>query len=693
MRWWVPKTVLGVVLAILTVPLTVPAHAYPRPGVVERVSVSSAGVQGNDDSGYPTLSEKTLGISMTPDGRFVAFTSRASNLVPGDINGINDVFVRDLRTGTTRIASVPTVGSAVKQGVGPLCTGSANPAISTNGRYVAFDSCDINLVGVGNDRNLADDVFVHDMKTGRTTMVSVASDGSQSNLSANSELPSISANGRYVAFMSAATNFGPTCPSGVAGSVCASPAGPTLAPILGGTTQIFVHDMKTRKTTLVSVTNGGGTVANGASFNPSISPDGRDVVFTTYADNLSSSDSNISLTNPSALPSAPDVYVRDLETRKTTLVSVGVTGRAASGGAFPESGNRFAVPEVADGPAMSADDRYVVFGSSATDLVPNGAGGGIFVRDLKAGRTERVSVSSAGEAQSAGGCGVGDNVTVSRDGRYAAFACDPDPTCADADPYVAVYDRLAGSLDRVSLADGQPDCSSNYSSAHPVDDMWPQLSAHGDYVAFASGRSGLVKGDTNGHNDVFVAHRGSDLGVGAINSGGASRVARLTLADRPDFGSTGVAARTDSAQDANTALTVAGANLIGASMAYRPGRGDVFVRLSLARMPMFVLASPTIVYGLDLTMAGTAYQVRAAKTGPDNASFGLFRQDGRGRWIHTADLAGGYGTTGQEVVFALPLSDVGAGGGGRLDAVRGYTALGSYADGPTTTVDKVQLAP
>src|SRR5438445_496038 len=160
-------------------------------GTTERVSVASDGTQGNDASFYSALSA---------DGRFVAFDSDATNLVAGDTNGTTDVFVHDRQTGTTERVSVASGGGT--QGNGKSGGFFAFPALSADGRFVAFQSDAPNLVA--GDTNGTTDVFVHDRQTGTTERVSVASGGSQGN--GCSAGPVLSADGRFVAFHRPATN-------------------------------------------------------------------------------------------------------------------------------------------------------------------------------------------------------------------------------------------------------------------------------------------------------------------------------------------------------------------------------------------------------------------------------------------------------------------------------------------------------
>jgi Tol biopolymer transport system component len=166
-----------------------------KTGTTERVSVDSAGNQGN------SFSE---GASVSRDGRFVAFTSVASNLVPGDTNGRSDIFIHDRKTGTTERVSVDSAGN---QGN----TSSFQPSISRDGRFVAFRSLASNLVP--GDTNNNSDIFVHDRKTGITERVSVDSAGNQANDSSSE--PSISRDGRFVAFQSFDSNLVPGDTNGV----------------------------------------------------------------------------------------------------------------------------------------------------------------------------------------------------------------------------------------------------------------------------------------------------------------------------------------------------------------------------------------------------------------------------------------------------------------------------------------------
>jgi hypothetical protein len=207
--------------------------------------VSSAGVEGNDESYTPSISA---------DGRYVAFHSDASNLVSGDTNNYEDVFVHDRQTGETTRVSVDSTGVQGNYG-------GEYPSISADGRYVVFRSYATNLVP--GDTNGRCDIFDHDRQTGQTTRVSVDSAGVQGNY--GSYYSSISADGRYVAFISDASNLVP---------------GDT-----NDWSDVFVHDRQTGETTRVSVSSA-GVEGNYDCYSPSISADGRFVAFITSASNL-----------------------------------------------------------------------------------------------------------------------------------------------------------------------------------------------------------------------------------------------------------------------------------------------------------------------------------------------------------------------------------------------------------------------
>jgi Putative Ig domain/Fibronectin type III domain/WD40-like Beta Propeller Repeat len=443
-----PVIAFVLLAGLLAVPaVAVPAFAAPTDATT-RVSIATDGTQGN---GYSCCS------AISADGRYVAFRSDASNLVAGDTNGFGDEFVRDTTTGATTRVSVATDGTQANEH-------SHGSALSADGRYVSFASMASNLVA--GDTNAASDVFVRDQVAGTTTRVSVASDGTQGNGSSGSGGSAISANGRYVAFVSYASNL-------VAGDTNGSP-------------DVFVHDMVTGATTRVSVASD-GTQANDYSWNvPAISADGRYVAFYSSASNLVVGDTN----------NSTDVFVHDTVAGTTTRVST------ATGGTQANNNSRSV--------AISADGNYVAFASDASNLVAGDTNNAtdVFMHDMATGATTRVSVATGGTQAnntSDGSTNSENPPSISADGRYIAFHSDASNLVAgdtNGQTDVFVRDQVAGTTTRVSLASDGSQAAGGPSYA-------PAISADGSYLTFTSLASNLVAGDTNGTYDTFVRRLGA----------------------------------------------------------------------------------------------------------------------------------------------------------------------------------------
>jgi extracellular elastinolytic metalloproteinase len=415
--------------------------ACGEPPATERVSVSSGGDQANADSDSASISG---------DGRFVAFASRASDLVVGDTNQAWDVFVHDRETGSTERVSVDGQGAQAADG-------GAEAAISSDGRFVAFSSRSPDLVP--GDANGVSDVFVHDRTTGATERISVSTAGREGNRA--SRLPAISADGRFVAFHSAASNLVP---------------GDTNRVV-----DVFVRDRETGTTERVSV-DGGGQQGNGLSDACAISADGRIVAFESAASNLVAGDAD----------GTQDIFVRDRQAGTTESVSFDSTGSPAGG---------------LQAPAMSGDGRYVAFTSSFPGFVSNDTNGApdVFVRDRSTGGIERASVSSSGEQAGAPGAGLPG---ISADGRRVSFLSGASNLVSgdtNGVDDVFVHDRFTRQTERASV-DGSGAQANRRSLRNSL--RGAAASADGRYTAFTSSATRLVVGDTNGNVDVFVRDRG-----------------------------------------------------------------------------------------------------------------------------------------------------------------------------------------
>jgi len=332
-----------------------------------RVSVASDGTEADNNSQTPSISS---------DGRYIAFASDATNLIGAgnDTNGVTDIFLHDRLTNLTTRVSVATGGTEGDNN-------SLNPVISSDGRFIAFASDATNLIGAGNDTNGVRDIFVHDRLTGATTRVSVASDGTEGDN--NSQTPSISSDGRFVAFASDAANL-----IGAGNDT-------------NGFTDIFVHDRSTGATTRVSVSSA-AVAGNNASVSPSISANGQFVAFASDAGNLLGPgvDTNI----------ARDIFVHDSLAATTTRVSLGPAGAEANSASFE--------------PVISGNGWLVAFSSSATNLLVAGGDTNtaqdVFLYDRTTGVTSRLSEAADGTQAN----NNSQTPAISADGLFTAFSSD-----------------------------------------------------------------------------------------------------------------------------------------------------------------------------------------------------------------------------------------------------------------------------
>ncbi len=324
---------------------------------------------------------------------------------------------------------------------------------------------------VANDTNLSKDIFVRDLVNGTTQRVSITKriNITYNNFQANDDSynPEISNNGRYVVFESDADNL----VYGYPGSY---------------DRDIFVRDLVDNTISLVSIANG-NFLANGSSYNPDISADGRYVVFESYADNLVDDDNN-----GYPYTTWKDIFVRDLVNNTTQRVNIANDGSEANGGSV--------------NPYISANGRYVVFQSAANNLVSGDTNGSIdiFVRDLVNNTTQRVNV--ANDAFGTQANGDSENPTISANGRYVFFESYANNLVSgdtNGSEDIFVRDLLAETTDRVSVTNDPDDSQANgWSSNYSI-------SADGRYLAFGSSANNLAYDDDFYSWDLFLRDRGS----------------------------------------------------------------------------------------------------------------------------------------------------------------------------------------
>ncbi|MCX7634721.1 MAG: hypothetical protein N2Z74_03130, partial [Syntrophales bacterium] len=437
----------SILSVLLVLCFTASAHAW----LVERVSLTHEGKETAGPSGsFPTSQYP----AMTPDGRFVLFSSKGTNLVPNDTNLKIDLFLRDRKKGTTVRVNVTSTGAEIND----YDTYQGN--ISPDGRYVVFSSKSTQLA---TDANGKYQVYLRDTVGGTTTMISRGNDGSPGNGNSSvNDVPIFSADGNYIVYSSSSTNL--------AGGVSTSYS------------QIYLYDRRNGSTTLVTKT-ADGTPGNGSSTYPVISGDGRYIAFKSSATNL---------TNP-ALSSAYDlIFLHDRQSGVTTLVSKSAAGvKSDKGCSYP---------------GISRDGKYVVFHTNATNLVDGTASNTkdhVYLYDVAAGSLSIISKNAAGV--------LGDSNShypvISLDGNYIAFNSDAQNLLADNTKIsysnIFVYSRADNSLQVVNVTPtgDKPDSGVFLYSA---------IAEDGKVVAFQSTATNLVPNDQNKTDDIFVAVKTTD---------------------------------------------------------------------------------------------------------------------------------------------------------------------------------------
>jgi hypothetical protein len=432
-------------------------------GLTTLVSVSTNGNSGNGAS---------RGSVMTGDGRYVAFVSAATNLVPGDTNGIADVFVRDLQAGTTKLASVGASTNSNPPITGTVSS-SESPEITPDGRYVAFYSTATNLVpGV----TTTGEIYVRDLLAGKTIWASTNARAIFQSLypvgNAVSCNYSISDDGQFVAF-----------------EACTNP--PSSSTALG---IVLRYHLPTGLTDILYTNASTPLLPFQNIHNLAMTPDGR---FTAFVANLG----NVSGTNTA-------IYLWDAQTGTNTLVSANLDNSAPANG-------------LCDSPVVSSNGQFVAFVSSATNLVTNTLAGAwhVYRRDMQAGVTQLLDADTNGV-----GAGVTPTMApaLSADGSVVAFdAANLLPDNRHLNYNVFARDLTAGITGLISVR--QPVLPSQ--TPNGLSGLTPfSVSANGRFVAFYSDADDLVPNDTNGFGDVFVRDlvNGTNILVSVNTNGNAS---------------------------------------------------------------------------------------------------------------------------------------------------------------------------
>jgi Tol biopolymer transport system component len=398
----------------------------------DRVSVDSSGTAGNGASSAP---------SMNSDGSLVAFVSQSTNFVTG-VSG-SQVYLHNRQTNQIEVVSRDSDASVINEGGGA----SSDPSMSSDGRLVAFVSLSSNLVaGVSGQQ-----IYVRDRQTGQTTVVSKSSAGIIGD--GTSSAPAISADGRYVAFVSTSTNI----VAGVSG------------------TQIYVHNRQTEQTTLVSQDNSVTPIpGNGASSAPAISSDGRFVAFASLSTNLG------------AAGGKQQIYIHDR-----------LTGADGTTNLISKDSGATAGDDNSSTPSVSGNGRYIAFVSGATNLVTGFSGQQIYVHDRNTGANGTNSLISRDNSGTPNAGNLNSSApSISSDGRYVAFtSLATNLETGVSGQQIYLHDRNGPTTSLVSRDNTGSLVAGNGSSDTP------SINGNGGFVAFASQATNLVAG---GGSHIYV---------------------------------------------------------------------------------------------------------------------------------------------------------------------------------------------
>lgn len=426
--------------------------------VTVRASLGAGNQQGGGDAALDNRA-----VALSSDGRYLAFASKAPNLVADDNNGVSDVFFRDLVARTTVLVSRNKFGTGTGNGI------SNSPSISADGRYVAFRSAASNLDPGNIDLDMVADIYVWDRETGGLVLASRASGALGSKSNAPCDNPDISGDGRYVVFESDADNLDGLDPGGDDDDAFAD---------------VYRRDLSTSGAQLTELVSRrsvgvGGLKGNNHSNRPRISFDGRYVVYDSAANNL--------VTN--AAEGGPDgggnrdCFMRDLSTSFTRRISV------TSAGGDPNNQS--------DVPSVSGDGRYVAYRSNASNIHPDDDGpeNDIFLFDAQLGTIIICSQHTFG-TQAGNSCNF---PVITADGQFIVFQSGSSAMVnGDNNNRTDVYrhNRLSRETERLSVT--------TYGLELNGDSQRPSVSSDGRYVAFVTDATNAADDDSNGAIDVYV---------------------------------------------------------------------------------------------------------------------------------------------------------------------------------------------
>ena len=404
-------------------------------GAVALASVNELGVGCGDSNSFDA--------QITPNGRYVAFQSFSSDLVSNDFNNNLDVFVRDLTLGQTKLVSIRADGTGSSFGYATL------DAISTNGQFVLFETSATDVVSQA--VNGYGDVYLRDLVNNKTILASTGANGPGSGSTRGAAM---TPDGRYVVFASVSTNLSP-------GTVVTNFA-----------QNIYVRDTVANTTRIIS--GNGGQGGSEESLSPLITPDGRYVVFDSYATNLA----------PNITNNQENVFICDLTSGAISVVDVSGLGTLAN--------------SYGQAAAVSTNGEFVLFYSMANNLAAGAASSsdGVFLRDTISNNTYLVSVGATGvEAANSTSSGA----VMTPDGRFVAFASTAQETTnVDyAYPDVFVRDMLSNTTLLVNISANANGYSGNQSA------LSPSITPDGRYVSFVSAANNLVSGPLTYYRNVY----------------------------------------------------------------------------------------------------------------------------------------------------------------------------------------------